>query len=403
MSRRQVVRRQIQGALLAAAALMLAPQAATAQYRPNCRGYEQYQPCPRCQPYQPEYAPHRPGDLPEVPGKEGAKKPREGERPERQPEQPEQPNLQGADTAPSVAQAEGYSSSNSSILGRVDQNNRLNLFDSMSAMPQNRVWATYLPEKRYHTCINVAESLYNGVSNQALLHERLSQELYRVGAEMIVHPGVSVAVQGQFSNINGNEGGYDDVFTNPQIMLKAVLACDCCSILSATFGVQPEVGTEDPEHPGINETSTRLYPGLLYFQDLGDGWFMQDGIQFGVPVEDNQITTFDWAISLGNWIYRDPCLDRSSCCCCCCQRPTILGVIAQVELFGKHVLGDRRIEDVFGVEGLVFEEDGTVIDLTAGFQVLCDGGCWVSIAASIPITTGDVKELEGIVTVGHRW
>jgi hypothetical protein len=184
-------------------------------------------------------------------------------------------------------------------------------------------------------------------------------------------------------------------------MLKAVLDCDCCSVLSATFAVQPEVGTDDPETPGINETATRLYPGLLYFEDLGYGWFMQDGIQFGVPVESDQITTFDWAVSIGNWIYRDPCLDCR--CRCCCHRPTILGVIAQVEFFGKHVLGDNRIYNAFGVPGLVFEEDRAVIDATAGFQVLLDGGCWVSIAASVPLTSDDVKEFEGFVTVGHRW
>jgi hypothetical protein len=399
MSRHPVVRSYVQGALLAAAALMLAPQAATAQCR--CRGYELYQPCPSAQPwrpYQPEQAPGQPGD---VPGKEGAKQP-DGTPDQRQPQaaDQQQPNLQAADTSPSVAQAEGYSSSNSSILGRVDQNNRLNLFDSMSALPQNRVWFTYLPQKRYHTCIDVQQS--SSVSNPALLRERLSQDLYRFGGEFIIHPGVSVAFQGQESIIKGNEGGYDDSFTNPQIMFKAVLDCDCCSVLSATFGIQPEVGTEDEEHPGINETASRLYPGLLYFRDLGDGWFMQDGIQFGVPVEGNQITTFDWAVSFGNWIYRDPCLDCSSCCCCC-QRPTVLGVIAQIEFFGKHVLGDRRIDDVFGVDGLVFVEDGTVIDATVGVQVLLDGGCWVSLASSVPLSSGDVKELEGIVTVGHRW
>ncbi len=412
MSRNRLVR-SVQGTLFAAAILLLASQAATAQWRSNCRGYQP--PCQPCQPYhphQPSHAPRQPGDLPEIEPKDGKQKAddrRDDDRPDQAQQAP-----QDVDTSPSVAQAGGYTASNSTILGRVDQNNRLNLFDSMSALPMNRWWVTYMPMKRYH---NPVEFLSESVDSDLLPleQERLSQTLYRFGAELIVHPGVSVAFQGQYSVINGNEGGYDDVFTNPQIMLKAVLACDCCSIVSATLGFQPEVDTEAEfgfsrteslvllDAPGINETSSRVYPGLLCFHDLGLGWFMQNGVQVGIPTESNQITTLDWAVSFGNWIYRHPMLNCSSRCCHCCCQPSILGAIAQVEFFGKHVLGDNRIENVFGVPGLIFEEDRNVVDMTAGVQVLMSGSHWLSVAASIPLTSGDVREVEGIVTLGQRW
>jgi hypothetical protein len=411
MSRRPVVRGHVQGALFAAVALMLAPQAATAQCRQPCGGCQMYQPCPPCHPYHPshpyhpQYPPHRPGDpgakaKPKDPMDPGAKQPPDqGDQPQdQQPQQP-QPQPQNVDTSPSTAQAGGYQSSNSTILGRVDQNNRLNLFDSMAAQPMNRWWFSWLPQKRYHT--NIVE----GSSANLALRERLGQHLYRLGGELIIHDGVSVAVQGQYSTLQGSENGFDDTFTNPQVMIKSVLACDARSILSGTFAFQPEIGTDDASTPGINEDTWRLYPGLLYFEDLGGGWFMQDGVQAGIPTESDQITTLDWAVSFGNWVYRDPYLDCSTrrACCCCYRQPMILGVIAQVEFFGKHVLGDRTMNHAFGVPNLRYVEDRTVIDATAGVQVLMADGLWVSVAASLPLTSDDVREVEGIITIGQRW
>src|SRR5690606_37651033 len=170
--------------------------------------------------------------------------------------------------------------------------------------------------------------------------------------------------QGQYFS-NQTDGCFGDDWSNPQIMLKQVLARDCDTVLSATLGITPETGVGVGD---FDENTTKIYPGMLYYETLSGNLFTQGGFQFGIPVRDDQISTFDWSVSLGYWLYQD-CSLRSGHCCC--NQGQITGIVPQVNLLGKHILVDETRLDAFGTGGslgqfVIYREPQDVLDLSVG-------------------------------------
>jgi hypothetical protein len=186
------------------------------------------------------------------------------------------------------------------------------------------------------------------------------QHNYRVGAEVLLDQCSSFAVQGQYFT-NETEGEFNDDWSNPQIMFKRVLARDCDTVLSATLGATLETSVDRGD---FDENTTKLYPGMLFYETLSPALFTQGGVQFGIPVREDQITTFDWSFSLGYWLYQDCSL---RCGNCCCNKGQITGVIPQVGVLGKHILGDDERLNAFGFHEtlLIYREPTDVIDMTA--------------------------------------
>jgi hypothetical protein len=336
--------------------------------------------------------------------------------------QPDQTRPQGADqqaqqptdftpSPESSGRASLAPGMNTPQLGRLDQANRLNLFDNMTAAPQNKVWFGFQYSSGITTGIEplstallpiIAADPILGASD---LFAEQKQINYRVGAEVLLSCNASIAVQGQYFTNETDDSPFGDDWSNPQIMFKYVLARDCDTILSATLGVTPET---DVDFGDFNEDTTKIYPGMLFYETLDRDWFTQGGFQFGIPTEDDQITHFDWSLSLGYWAYRDCSL---VCGDCCCNRGRITGLIPQVGFLGKHVLGDDTRLNAFGIPSsgsvplgptlVVYREPQDVIDLTVGTLIIIGCDVQVGVGYSFPITDDETRENEFLSYVNY--
>ena len=367
--------------------------------------------------------------------------------PQADPQQPQFDDFSAADTGSSRASlAPG---ADTPQLGRLDQANRLNLFDNMTAAPQNKAWFGYqyssgintglvLNPELFHSgnydASDFASSLGDDLASQGQgslsLLEQQRQSTYRVGVEQVLSPCFSIAVQGQYYT-NLDDDGYSDDWTNPQILFKYVICRDCDTLLSATLGVTPETGVELGD---IDENTTRFYPGLLYYETLCPRLFSQGGFQFGIPVREDQIHTFDWSLSLGWWLYQDPRLacggGQGGCChgggchgggCHGGPAGLITGIIPQIGLLGKHVLGDNLRAGAYGLQesSLFISEDlsvGTVsldngfflyreltdvLDLTLGTLILAGHNVQIGLGYSLPLSHQEVRQSEFISYVNY--
>jgi len=346
-----------------------------------------------------------------------------------QPAQPAQPDA--AATAPimdagaALAAAESGSSAGAGggHLGRADQSNRLNLFDTQAAFPQNRVWFSVQRVDEYKTGLVPApspssigySSIQSALKDAGLsptIIERQAETLYRVGAEVKLGCNMSISVQGQYLTFDGDDSGGSDTFTNPQILLKYALINCPGRAVSATLGYQPDIDTGLLE---FNDNCHAVYPGMLFYQDVNCRTFVQGGFQFRIPLEDNNIYTFDYAISFGYWLWRHPSLDNNcgfGDCYGCGKKPLILGLIPQVEFFGKHVIGDATIENPFGLQPLdfgspgaplffnpfVYEEPRHVYDVTVGARLMLAHNSSIAAAVSYPLTGSSVRQQEYFIT-----
>jgi hypothetical protein len=358
--------------------------------------------------YSPSPTPARPGDAPAPPAP-GDMGPNMGD-PARRQDQPQQQDQ--AQQPTDLSQSSDSSRANPSPgmntpqLGRLDQANRLNLFDNMTAAPQNKVWFGL----QYSSGITSGLEAYDaaalailGSSNPVLAEQK--QINYRVGAEVLLTCETSIAVQGQYFTNETHDGPFGDDFSSPQIMLKHVLARDCDTVLSATLGITPETNVDFGD---LDENTTKLYPGVLYYETLSPTLFTQGGFQFGIPVEEDQITTFDWSISLGYWLYQDCSLSHGNCCC---NRGQITGIIPQVGLLGKHVLGDDERLNAFGIPSgtqpiggapiLIYREPEDVLDLTVGTLIMIGSDVQVGVGYSLPITDDSTRENEFLSYVNY--
>src|SRR5690606_16846611 len=149
--------------------------------------------------------------------------------------------------------------------------------------------------------------------------------------------------------------------------------------------------------------------------------FTQGGFQFGIPTREDQIYTFDWSLSLGFWLYQDPSFNS---CDCCCSGGLIQGIIPQIGILGKHVIGDNRRQGAFGFQEdafftvpdpsgggtitqfldggfLIYSEPTDVVDLTLGTLILVDRDVQVGLGYSIPLTDDRVRKDEFMTYVNY--
>lgn len=440
------------GKLMAGASLVLslAPSNnALAERRPSYQcppGYRQQ--APSSPYYSAPSAPQPPGQAPlaprpgQQPGQQrdpGTQQPGQQDQTGQQPQTQDQtqPQTQDQTQQPTDLSASNDSSRanpspgmNTPQLGRLDQANRLNLFDNMSAAPTNRVWFGMQYSSGITTGIGPSDDLLHYFDDNALLlapadrqdfldefsglTAKQKQINYRVGAEVLLTCNTSIAVQGQYFTNETEDSDFGDDFSNPQIMIKHVLARDCDTVLSATFGITPETSVEEGD---FNENTTKLYPGLLYYETLSPTLFTQGGFQFGIPVTEDQIYTFDWSVSLGYWLYRDCSL---ACGHCCCNQGQITGIIPQINLLGKHTLGDATRQNAFGFHSgfnddpdgigplpvfngalFVYTEPEHVLDLSIGTLVMIGCDVQVGVGYSVPITDDSTRENEFLSYVNY--
>jgi hypothetical protein len=343
-----------------------------------------------------------------------------------------------------LASATGLGSgSNTPFVGRLDQNNRFNLFDNMSAIPKSRVWFGYQLSDGQSSGQNLSRpaallsqggSLSSGESLDSLIRRTtgLSGDItrkgdnhaYRFGVELAVADDFSVAFQGSYVQPYGTDDPQED-FTNPQFMLKWAFHHDCDSVASVILGYSPESSRDGAV---LTDDEARLYPGMLAYQDLNADTFLNAGFQFGMPTHGD-LYTFDWAVGLGYWMYRHEslCYDCETCDSC---KPWILGIIPQFEIFGKHIIKDASRVGAFGVPDIpppppmgqgpltvtpfgggtpvmfnvpifLFEEPKHVVDITLGTTIVMKYDLSVSTGVSFPLTGDSVRRAEFIFQVNY--
>jgi hypothetical protein len=272
------------------------------------------------------------------------------------------------------------------------------------------------------------------------------QRIYRVGGEWAPKDYFSIAIQGQYYASSGGfpEAAPDD-WTNPQLMAKLVLARDCDTVLTGTLGATTETENERGE---INEGVSKIYPGFLFYEGLTRDLFLQGGAQAGMPLGgSNEVYTADWSLSLGYWLYRDPC----PCGPGRHDRPHFLrafkvtGIIPQINVLGKHTVGNNRIVGPFGFDSfatlittgettstfilcdpvtmlpvpgppitiitpittsailpegfVVYREPRDIVDLTIGGQVLFGNHIQLGLGYSFPLTGESVRQDEFLSTL----
>ena len=350
---------------------------------------------------------------------------------------------------------------NTPQLGRTDQSNRLNLFDNMTAAPQTRVWFGLQYADSFDTALRPTEGLKSfvhtfpgtDIDTLLLLNEGITsdffqanQTMYRVGGEYALTEGFSVAVQGQYVGTLSDDTDPNDEWTQPQILLKDVVFRDCDTIFTATLGVTPETSADKGD---IEERTTKLYPGMLFYEQLSRDWFLQGGALVGIPLDNTVVTTSDWSLALGWWLYRDP----DPCGHGRCHRPFFLrqlritGIVPQLNVLGKHVVGENIIHGPFGfapsatgvltgfttssfllcdpVTGLpvpgpgvtistptivpfdlpegfvIYQEPHSVVDMTLGTTILIGDGVQVGVGYSFPLTRESVRDDELITTLTY--
>ena len=332
---------------------------------------------------------------------------------------------------------------NTPMLGRLDQNMRLNLFDTQSAMTDTRVWYSFQYAEGYN--LDTYQAVGGSSTGSPAFFDapliaggvpvtRTDVRLHRLGFEYALYEDFSVSFQAQYCDVDSifTAAGAQspDDWSNPQAMLKYVVLCDKCTgtTVSAILGATFETDTQLAE---LNEQTSRIFPGVLFHQDVYEDFFYQGGFQFGLPTRSNNIDTFDWALGCGYWLYQDcgsscggcGCDSCDSCGCgscggcgcdSCCDDSSweVSGVVLQIELLGKHVIGNNVIVDPFeldtlpggyGPGGSVFIEDRDVLDLTFGGTAQMHNGVAIGVAYSVPVTEKDVRRSEFITTINYRF
>ncbi len=363
--------------------------------------------------------------------------------------------------------------------GRADTANRFNLFDNMGAVPRSRVFGAYQFVQSQNNAVfgsaNLKDLFDNvplvsptvtgqtqfinftgygsGMAGQPLVipdgTEATSQQLrdlftaentgtgrtedfllfpdsnlYRLGFEYALTPDFSFAVQGQYvAPIDASEQPSD--FSNPLVQLKHVLFRDDLTVFSGVLGISPEIRHRPA---AIQENTSRLNPGILFLRQSGndDRWFLQGGTGFSIPTREDQITTWDYGLSVGRFIYRHESLLTNE--------PTdkfLLGIIPQFEVLGKQIVGSNVVRGAFGLSSVaphtapgtfspvdgsttiffpqdpsssfdqavfVYEEPRHVVDLTVGTSFLFSQQRSLNMAMSFPVTGGSARALEFITS-----
>ena len=391
-------------------------------------------------------------------------------------------------TPPRFIGGSGYSST---IAGRADTTNRFNIFDSQGAIPHSRALLAYQFVKTQNNAILLGDqsarlfepmrSAMPGTSafDLAVLdfvtrtgfgtpgtginpdtgepastkvigpstpdavemlideYERVNAgrtgifldqpntNLYRFGFEYALTLDFSIAMVGQYVTPLGDVG-QPDAFSNPLIQLKHVLYRGDDTVFSGILGVSPQIPR--PKF-SIGEKTTRINPGLLAYHELDDRWFLQAGTGFSLPTVQDNITTWDYVLGGGYWLYKHESMNRFY------EGPKssklLLGVIPQVEVLGKHVVGDatvlgqfdvsdvspRRNPGTFNTDGsteiflpdgtrvdevvFFFEEPRHVVDMTFALTTLFRNNVQLTTGLSVPVTGGNSRVAEFIATLTY--
>jgi hypothetical protein len=278
------------------------------------------------------------------------------------------------------------------MLGRGDSNNRFNLFDNMAAIPQNRVWFTYEQQQNFQTGVGLNPGNPTITTDFA---ERRTVNLYRVGAEIKIGQRFSIAAQDQYI-ASGDTANAADAWGVPQFMAKFALILNDTTAVSAILGFSPQVSSNDGE---LHEKTTRYYPGMLFYQSLGEKFFVQGGFQFGISDRDAP-NTFDYAVSTGYWLYRANCSEGN--------KPFLTGIAPQIEIFGKHILanGSNNPFDIQGTDfgtSAPFREPRNIYDVTAGAGIYLKEKVSIGTAFSFPITGGSARRTEFLANLTYRF
>jgi hypothetical protein len=301
---------------------------------------------------------------------------------------PEEAEVPGPEVNPSRAElADAFGggaimeSAATPMFGRADRLNRFNLFDNMAAIPSNRVWAGYDYAGHFDPNRAAADAAGAAVPGTG---GRRTLALYRAGVEVGLDARWSVIAQEQYVVNTGRDLG-NDAWARPLFVVKFAAIQTDCTVISALFGVQPEIGS------GVTaqERATTYYPGALFYHRCGCA-FVQGGFQ--VAFSDrayNDPDTFDYGLSLGYWLYRAAACGEQHC--------IVTGVVPQVEVFGSEVLtnGNRvRPDTIDGVTFIGTTQARHVIDVTGGVRFLFGDCMSLGAAVSFPATGPDIRNAE---------
>jgi len=384
---------------------LCATATAPAQYwqKPPCA--TPYPP-PCVSPYQPAVPP--PAVKPPEPTPPDQPRPDQPRPDQPRPDQPQpnqpQPNQPQPDTSQANQAANtgdlgsgsgGPSGGQAGLQGRGDANNRFNLFDNMTAIPRNQVWFGWQVLDGFNTNVN-ANQRSNFLGAQAFGHHRI-EYLYRVGAEVALSERFSFAAETHYI-ASAQTIDKSDAWGAPEFMLKYALVLDCDRAVSAILGFQPQISNSPGE---LKEETSRIYPGMLFYRSLNDNLFVQGGFQFGLNTA-NLAQTFDYAIGLGYWLYRD----QDGGCDCGGRGRFVSGVVPQIEFYGKnimvgsqHLAFDLPTSPAAGSSSFGFHEDRNVYDLTVGARIFFGQRVSLGLAYSFPLTGTEVRNNEFISTL----
>jgi len=371
--------------------------------------------------------------------------------------------------------------------GRADTANRLNIFDNMSIQPQTRAWLGFQHVVGQNNAIVITQQNaelfsilqtetgrrlfigYTGfgsgqgnpgggggpgdIVNPAdpasedelrdlyLLHNagqpsaftrNPNTNLYRAGFEYAVTSDFGVAVQAQYV-MPLDDVQQPDMFSNPIIQMKHVLYRDDETVLASLFAVAPQIPTPDF---AIVEDTTRLSPGLGVNHKPKEDWFTWAVTGFSFPTDSDQITTWDYSLGLGHWLYRHESLeawydgDDSNA--------FLLGIVPQFDVLGKHIIGSNTVTGLFDLSSsspqtadgtfnpadgtsniylpqylptlvpveqtaLFFEEPRHVIDLTMSVTLVFTQKTYFTLGISVPVTGGNSRSLEFLTYINKSF
>lgn len=378
---------------------------------------------------------------------------------------------QSLQNTPSFEVRGSYLQRNNVILGRADTANRFNFMDNMGASPRSRVFGAYQFAQSQNNAVfgssdlnelfdNLATSngqsqfinftgFGSGLAGQPMVNpdgsaasagqlkdlftaansgtgtttdylEFPDSNLYRFGFEYALTPDFSFALQGQYvAPIGGGEQPAD--FTNPLIQLKHVFYRSDMTIVSGIVAISPEI---KHRRAAIQEKTSRINPGFLFLHQFADDdrWMLQGGTGFSIPTRPDQITTWDYGLSIGRFIYRHESLVTGEP-----SDKFLLGIIPQLEVLGKEIIGDNGVRGAFGlnssppqtapgttspVDGsttvylpqdptrsfrqatFIYEEPRHVVDLTVGASFIFRKQMAFNAGLSFPVTGGSARALE---------
>src|SRR5262249_13078627 len=145
--------------------------------------------------------------------------------------------------------------------------------------------------------------------------------------------------------------------------------------VTPVIGYSPETSQTQGE---LHERTSRILPGVLFFQNMGSDFFAQGGLNCNFSTS-KKANTFDGDIAFGWWVYRDSSLNVSGRRTDYFDRtavPFITGLVFQIEFLDKHVInnGDQLPYDpnLVGQTKAYggFSEGRNMYDMTLGGTLL---------------------------------